>query len=149
MATNTNIVGNVFYEHGIVVISDPRLRYGNSTFRFFNDAILNTITITQGTNTLSAFSLNFSSTVSMYEHEYLCRLNEDEFNFTLNPTIRRNDDVTSQIPKDIVSNAAFSPYITTIGLYNDKYELVAIAKLASPVKKRDTVDLNIVVRFDI
>jgi Concanavalin A-like lectin/glucanases superfamily len=149
MATNTNIVGNVFYEHGIVVISDPRLRYGNSTFRFFNDAILNTITITQGTNTLSAFSLNFSSTVSMYEHEYLCRLNEDEFNFTLNPTIRRNDDVTSQIPKDIVSNPAFSPYITTIGLYNDKYELVAIAKLASPVKKRDTVDLNIVVRFDI
>jgi hypothetical protein len=40
------------------------------------------------------------------------------------------------------------PYITTIGLYNDKAELVAIGKLANPVTKLDDVDMNFIIRWD-
>jgi hypothetical protein len=42
----------------------------------------------------------------------------------------------------------FAPYITTVGLYNDKGQLLAIGKLGTPIRKRDDVDLNIIVRFD-
>lgn len=147
MSTNTNIVGNVFYEHGIVIISDPRPKY--SKYRLFDFALYNKNTGTLGSAVLNSMYLNFASTVTLYEHEYTCRINEDEFNFTSNSTIRNNNDMNSQIPKDFVSNPYFTPYLTTVGLYNDKAELVAVAKLASPVKKRDNVDLNVVVRFDL
>jgi len=48
-----------------------------------------------------------------------------------------------------VSNPYFNPYITTIGLYNKDKELVAVAKLANPLEKRDDVDMNVIVRFDM
>lgn len=147
MSTNTNIVGNVFYEHGVVVITDPRPKY--SKYRLFDNAIYNKNTGAISGTTLTSMYLNFASTVTLYEHEYTCRINEDEFNFTSNSTIRNNTDMNSQVPKDFVSNPYFTPYLTTVGLYNDKAELVAVAKLANPVKKRDNVDLNVVVRFDL
>jgi hypothetical protein len=39
--------------------------------------------------------------------------------------------------------------MTTIGLYNDDRELLAVAKLANPLEKRDDVDMNVIVRFDM
>lgn len=149
MSTNTNIVGNVFYEHGMIVVSDPRPKYGTRDYRMFNDALYNKNTGLTQPSYLNNFYLEYNSTVTLYGHEYICKLNEDEFNFTSNPTIRLNNDETSQIPKSFVTGSEFSPYITTVGLYNNRAELVAIGKLAAPIKKRDNVDLNIIVRFDV
>ncbi len=52
-------------------------------------------------------------------------------------------------PKDYISNKEFRPYFTTIGLYNENNELVAVAKLANPIKKRRDIDINIIIRFDM
>jgi hypothetical protein len=93
--------------------------------------------------------LEYNSTVTLYEHEYICKLKEDEFNFTSNPTIRLDNNPESDVPKAITSNSEFAPYITAIGLYTSFGELVAIGKLGTPIKKRDNVDLNLIVRFDI
>ena len=41
-----------------------------------------------------------------------------------------------------------SPYITTIGLYNG-LDLVAVAKLGTPIKNEGVFPLNFIVRFDI
>jgi hypothetical protein len=149
MTTNTNVVGNVFYEHGIIVISDPRPKYGTSSARMFNDRVYNLSTGLTQPGYLDSFYFEFNSTVTLYEHEYVCRLKEDEFNFTTNPTIRLDNDENSEIPKSIVYTEGFSSYITTIGLYTDNGELIAIGKLASPIKKRDDIDTTIVVRFDM
>ena len=149
MTTNTNVVGNVFYEHGIIIISDPRPKYGKGIFRMFNDKVYNYLTGQTQQGNLSELYLEFNSTVTLYEHEYVCKLKEDEFNFTSNPTIRLDNNVNSDIPKSIVSNDYFAPYITTVGLYSKNGELIAIGKLGTPIKKRDDVDLNIIVRFDI
>ena len=46
------------------------------------------------------------------------------------------------------SESFFSPYITTIGLYNEAYELLAIAKLAQPIRCSDETDTTFVVRYD-
>jgi len=149
MTTNTNVVGNVFYEHGIIIISDPRPKYGKGNSRIFNDKVYNYLTNQTQQGNLSNFYLEFNSTVTLYEHEYVCKLKDDEFNFTSNPTIRLDNDINSDVPKSMVSNDYFAPYITTVGLYSKNGELIAIGKLGTPIKKRDDVDLNIIVRFDI
>jgi hypothetical protein len=43
---------------------------------------------------------------------------------------------------------SLSPYITTIGLYNKSNELIAVGKMGQAIKKRDDVDLNVIVKFD-
>ena len=149
MVTNTNAVGNVFYEHGMIVLSDPRPKYGTAQYRPFNDRVYNYLSEVTQSAYIDDFYLEYNSTLTLYEHEYICKLKEDEFNFTANPTIRLDNDPSSEVPKPITSNSEFAPYITTVGLYTSNGELVAIGKLGTPIKKRDNVDLNLIVRFDI
>lgn len=40
------------------------------------------------------------------------------------------------------------PYATSIGLYNDSGELMAVAKLGQPLQMRDDVDINVAIRWD-
>ena len=149
MVTNTNAVGNVFYEHGIIVLSDPRPKYGTTQYKTFNDRLYNYLSeVTQSAH-IDKFSLEYNSTLTLYEYEFICKLKEDEFNFTSNPTIRLDNNPNSEIPKDFVGNSHFSPYLTTVGLYTDSGELVAVGKLGTPIKKRSDVDLNLIVRFDV
>ena len=122
----TNKVGNVFAKQGMVVISSPDYRYNN---------LLN-----------SAYTASYRSTLSMYELGVVTRIDAGDFNLSLNPSLTMDDDVTYQT---FASSSAFSPYITTIGLYDDYGQLLAIAKLAQPIKKRDDVDMNFFIRLDI
>ena len=41
-----------------------------------------------------------------------------------------------------------APFITTIGLYDDNCDLVAIAKLPQPIKSMPDLTVNFIVRFD-
>ena len=41
-----------------------------------------------------------------------------------------------------------APFITTIGLYDDNCELVAVAKLPQPIKSEPDIPVNFIVRFD-
>lgn len=148
-STNTNKVGNVFYEHGVIVLSDPRSKYGTAQYKMFNDALYDSKTNSTLPSYLDQFYLEYNSTVTLYEHEYVVRIRDDEFNFTTNDSIRSDNDPNSQIPKDFVFNKEFSPYITTVGLYSAAGELLAVGKLGTPIKKRSDVDISIIVRFDI
>lgn len=125
-ALQTRYVGNVFPSQGIVVLSSADYR--------IND-LLNT-----------PFTASYKSTVSLYEINVLTRLSSGDFNMTLNPTSLL-DNKQTYLP--YVSSSAFSPYITTIGLYDDAGQLLAIGKLAQPIKKRDDVDMNFVIRLDL
>ena len=92
----TNIVGNVFSKQGIAVISSPNYIYGN---------ILQT-----------PYTASYKSTITRYELSTIIRIPADEFNLTTNATVLE-DDYSSYKP--YVTGSDFSPYITTIGLYND------------------------------
>ena len=41
-----------------------------------------------------------------------------------------------------------TPMITTIGLYDDNMDLVAVAKLPQPIKSEHDIPVNFIVRFD-
>jgi hypothetical protein len=41
-----------------------------------------------------------------------------------------------------------APYITTIALYDDELNMIAVAKLPKPIKSLPDYPLNFIVRFD-
>jgi hypothetical protein len=47
------------------------------------------------------------------------------------------------------THSFFAPYVTTVGLYNDVNDLLAIAKVSRPVRNDPELALSFVVRFDI
>jgi hypothetical protein len=232
---NASIIGNVFYSHGIITIT--------------RETQLNGIRETALTN----YNLEYKSTNTIYENEYLLVVGEDEFNVSTNPTSYTENnvdtgtiyvnaltkyqidatrillpanggfvlyiddsgnEVTLAIDENIIYNfyareilennligcslqnfkqetvkwrnsdkyqrttlnnpyisavngvsasgfdvyeysssvdptgSYLAPYITTIGLYDDNMDMVAVAKLAKPVKSTPDLPVNFLVRFD-
>jgi len=178
--------GNVFYEQGLIVFTRNL-----STFLISN------------------WQLNYKSTETIYEHEYLVVVSKDEFNVSTNPTsfvevgkvetdwttsdgmnpnfkpytikvqsnpgvkyirkLGKNEfgqtiDYRYQSNVNTSSYAGFeqieasssvditgsflTPFITSIGLYDDNCELVAVAKLPQPIKSLPNIDMNFIIRFD-
>ena len=172
-------VGNIFYNAGLIVMTrNPQQRL------------------------LTNWDLSFKSTKTIYEHEYLLIVNEDEFNVSQNPTavvevgretllvptsdgkivgtvtnpgtkyIRKksiletgdtldyrmgssyNNAISGgfehyDLSGSLDSTGSFlSPFITTIGLYDDNCDLVAVAKLPQPIKSEPDIPVNFIVRFD-
>jgi hypothetical protein len=122
----TNQVGNVFSKQGLIVFSSPDYRVHN---------LINT-----------PFTASYKSTVSIYEMSVLTRLDAGDFNMSMNLSLTKDDDQTY---RSFVTSSAFDPYITTIGLYNDFGQLLAIGKLAQPIRKRSDVDMNFLIRLDL
>ena len=140
-AYQTNRVGNIFYKKGMIVVSDPRPKYENALLGNTGNFDYNGIT--------DGFKGQFRSSKTIHEHEIICKIRKTEFNYTQNPSILNDTLGASSIIDKYVTNPFFNPYITTIGLYNEDRELVAVAKLGSALEKRDDVDMNIIVRFDM
>jgi len=172
-------VGNIFYNQGLVVLTrDSDLKLQNQ------------------------WKLDYKSTQTIYEHEYLLIANEDEFNVSQNPsaiinvgketqryitsdgkttsiitnpgvsyikkkTILENGNILDyRIPSQYTSSISagfehydlsgsvdstgsfLAPFITTIGLYDDNCDLVAVAKLPQPIKSEPDIPVNFIIRFD-
>lgn len=89
-----------------------------------------------------SFQLNSKETISS---DYVfVRIKNGDYNYTTNPSF------TSGSGDLIYSNFVYSPqtYITTVGLYNDNNELLAVAKLSKPLVKDFTKELLIRVKLD-
>jgi len=76
---------------------------------------------------------------------FFCRAGNKEFNFSNNPTFFTASDGT-------FTQATFfkdpKTYITTVGLFNDSNELLAVAKLSQPVLKSYSREALIKVKLD-
>ena len=119
---------------------------------------------------LLSASISFSSSVKIYEHQYKCHIRDNEFTYTLNPTALSSSfdqhieavydsfsgettyisqSVKKSTYSDFATGSYFSPYITTIGLYDNNKQLLAIGKLSRPTKIPTEADLTIQVNFDM
>jgi len=47
-----------------------------------------------------------------------------------------------------MASQSLYPYVTSIGLYNQDHELVAVAKLSNPIQRTDYSTQTFVVKFD-
>ncbi len=91
----------------------------------------------------------FDNKVSFYQYETTCTVREGQFMVSNNPSLKKENDINSEYLKDFATGSSFEPYITTIGLYNDDYQLVAIGKLAKPLPNNKDISYTFSVRFDV
>ena len=59
------------------------------------------------------------------------------------------ENKNGDIYNDFVTGSYFTPFLTSIGLYNDNQELLAVAKLSQPTPISKFVDTNIYVNIDM
>ena len=102
----------------------------------------NNRTVYQLISSSGAFSLQSAEVLS--SNFIFCRAKNAEYNYTANPTIIDSDGNL------IYNQLIYSPvtYITTVGLYNDSNELLAVAKLSKPLQKDFTKETLVRVKLD-
>jgi hypothetical protein len=106
-------------------------------------ALKNAIVDQDGNPTLLEFRARSAETIS--STHYFVRLRNRDYNYSNNPTFRNPDDNTLVVEE---FRADPQVYITTVGLYNDINELLAVAKLSKPVRKSYSEEVLLRVRLD-
>jgi hypothetical protein len=148
--SGSNIKGNIFYDRGLVVVT--------------KDIVSGSV--------LNQFTLRYRSTKTIYENEIFLSVLENEFNVSQNPSAVdfngvdfgkiKLHNIKSNLINDKFGGFAdyefsssidptgsyLAPYITTIGLYDDELNMVAVAKLPQPIKSLPDYPVNFIVRFD-
>jgi hypothetical protein len=120
--------GNIIYEAGIIAVN----RNVSQEFR----------------------GSQWESTTTIYETQYKCTIRANEFNYSLNPSLITDYGQDNIIPsgsstyKGFVTGSDFSPYVTTVGLYDDEQNLLAVGKLAQPLQTSQTTDTTILINID-
>ena len=64
----------------------------------------------------------------------------------LDPVSCKADCITGSIDNSQIT--LFKPYVTTVGLYDDNYDLLAVGKFAQPIKTSEETDMTFVIRWD-
>ena len=149
-------VGNVIYEHGIIVFTGGTRQEGTGESGSYGDAEYGSGFYggrTVGNNDSENFvktsniTCSFSSSFTIYETQYKCTIGESEFNYTLNPTMINSGSNIGAM-QSFATESYFDPYVTTVGLYNNDQELLAVGKLAQPLPTSKTTDTTILVNID-
>ena len=147
-------VGLLYYQAGIAVLTKDVFSgsLGTPAVQMRSDTGFYIDTILTGSNieTISDSvrhrieNIQFNNTTELNSTIYFCRANHNEFNYSTNPTYTNASKIR------VKTNSTDEPvsYITTIGLYNDKNELMATAKLSEPLKKTPSTEFTIRCRLD-
>jgi hypothetical protein len=141
-------VGHTYYQAGIAVISaSVFVNFGEPNNTAFS--VENTFTASNITGAADALrhriqNLQFNNTTELNSTVYFCRASANEFNYSANPTYLS----ASQVVLKNERTDTPASYMTTVGLYSDSNELLAVAKLSEPLKKDPTNELTLRVRLD-
>ena len=152
--------GLIFYQAGVIAIT-PELFNQHATghavgYLTSGDCIMegaDTIyhTMAKDSNDVLSTSIrnrimniSFSNTTELNSTIYFCRVAHNDFNYSSNPTYLLN----SKIRVKNKSTDAPVSYITTVGLYSARNEMLAVAKLSEPLRKDPTNDMTLRVRLD-
>ena len=165
--TTGSIIGNVMYNHGLIIITDT------GSYKDVGN--------TSGDD---GWEITFKSTQKIYEREIVCNVGRNEFLNSSNITLTPGNSGSYRVPAELFSGSygtqhlnlktiwpasssysdegyagtgslldfatgsEFSPYVTTIALFDDHNDLLAMGRLAKPIKNDKELDISFVVRFD-
>jgi len=124
-AQNYYYVGNIFYPLGIIVIN----KEWEDEFR--------------------PTQMTFKNEFNIYENIVKCTIKENEFNTSYNPSLKQNRFSQTSSLQNFATGSEFSPYATTIGLYNDNNELLMVAKLSQPAPISQNNEITFLIRYDV
>jgi len=152
-ATNSGSYGLFYPEMGMIVLNPNALCSGNGNVaaaKYVEE--VGTSASSNDLNHRKLFnSIKSGSSFSARREEqkrssmYFCKILSGEFNHSQNPSFVTGENAS-------LANSSFitepNTYITTVGLYNDNNELLAVAKLSRPFKKDPNTEAHIKVRLD-
>ena len=142
LSSSDNYVGNIFYDTGLVVITETGSWSGSVNYSDL------------GTN----YSLKFDSFNSITTYEYSLNLLPQDYNFSTNYTLRspvsgsgKPLELSSYLLASEFTSSDWQPYITTINLYDrGNYEEPIIqAKLPRPIRKSDKINMRFKIKLDL
>ena len=114
-----------------------------SVSQSFNSPGLNNRKLLTAIQSGASFSLNSQETLT--SDFVFIRARNSEFNYSENPSFISGSNGSVLYDSFINSPQTF---ITTVGLYNDNNELLAVAKLSKPLKKDFTKEMLLRVKLD-
>lgn len=120
------VIGDIIYNQGLAIITDTDVARYLSTY--------------------SRHILRWKSNQPIYTYNVHCKVKDSEMNFTYNPSAQSGSE---GVLASNVTGSLFSPYVTSIGLYNDANELIAVAKTNRPIQKTQNSDMTFVVKLDL
>lgn len=126
-------VGRVFYQEGLIFLADT-----GSLVNF------------GAPNATASLTVNLQGLHRIPVKIFRCRAPVGHLNASTNPTfyqILTSSDARYKNEKEIVMKNS-TTYITTVGLYNEEYRLVGLARLAQPIKKEIGQDLMFRIKID-
>lgn len=149
LSATGNYIGNIIYQHGLVVLTKDTLDggvlygsafYGTSSYGVAPNSVIENLIESPNV------TCSFSSSFTIFETQYKCTIDTSEFNFSQNPSLV-SSSLTGQV-YDFVTGSYFNPYVTTVGLYNENQELLAVGKLSKPLPTNNTTDLTVLINID-
>jgi len=130
--------GEIYPESGVVIFNASALNNKIGISRSAGNTSANTYDNNHFELYDALVSIKAVSAENLSSENYFVRVRNKEFNFSNNPTFVTGSE--KQIIDDLFNEPV--TYITSIGLYNDNNELLAIAKLSKPTQNtRDTETL--------
>ena len=162
ISTAPTPAGLIFYQAGIAVVTSSVFmnsfngeggnaempdKTGTGRTLYTSETLLSEANISGACNALRSriFDIDFNNTTELNSTIYFCRANRTEFNFSSNPTYLNNS--TIRVRDENIENPPVS-YITTVGLYGQDNELLAVGKLSEPLKKTPSDEFTLRVRLD-
>jgi hypothetical protein len=135
------VYGYLYPDVGIIILNPKALGYN---FTRPSNAVNSPPLLTSFANNLNGFYLQSEETVT--SDFIFCRARNAEFNYSINPSFSVSASAGSILYNDFVQNP--TTYITSVGMYNDNNELIAVAKLSKPLKKDFTKEALVRVKLD-
>lgn len=129
-----NIIGNVFYGMGVAVIQYSSGSSVNPSGIYLQEG--------------SQVDITFRATQTIYEHNVMCSIEPGELGYSINPSMEKKDLDGNRV-FDAFASGSLVPYMSTVGLYNDKKELVAVAKFPRPIKRAVDSQQTFIIRWDV
>lgn len=133
-------VGLIYYQAGVVVLTASVDLFESATDFTGTLSISGTADVVRE----GWIDNSFNNTTELNSTVYFCRLNNNEFNYSSNPTYLSGSKI---VTKNVSSDPSVA-YVTSIGLYSADNELLAVAKLSEPLKKDQNNELTLRVRLD-
>jgi hypothetical protein len=130
--TGTQLSGNVFYNEGFIVFTNP-------------DPLWHVYLRADGG---AHKTLQFRGVNPINSMVFMCRMASTEVNASNNPTYYTTDETGKRWAYNSGSAESVT-YVTAVGLYNEERQLVAVAKMAQPIRKRERDLVDIRLKLDI
>lgn len=116
--------------------------------------------------------IKFKNSHTVYENFIKCTVKDYEYNLSYNPTLLSgsqgllipytasnggsivyvqtgsNYGILKDFATGSISGSDFSPYVGSIGLYNDAGDLLAIGKMAAPIPLSSNTDMTFIIKYD-